>query len=288
MSFLDEMRQVAQELQQLPSPLLFDGSEGFGTRENRVFVVTRVWPGRIGEPGVTPSVSEMEIIPRPDVVNISENETRARYGSGGRYAAGDVDVTDIVPAFSIDGDTWPVKTPVRVATLAALPVSRVGNVLTATANGLINTAGIDDVRDLSVGQPILVKDQGDLTSNGIYTITSTGSAGTPYVLTRRADLDDDADIADGFEVYVEHGTFNGRTRWSMDDLGLTLNTDAIELDRVLCGYTPSQLDPPPGNDARTEHYYRVDGPMGGEYTVVESRFDDPLFYSLTLRRRARP
>lgn len=65
--------------------------------------------------------------------------------------------------------------------------TEVSGVLTANANGAIGTAGVVDGVTAVVGDSVLVSYTGADARNGIYTVTSLGSGGTPWVLTRRID-----------------------------------------------------------------------------------------------------
>lgn len=128
---------------------------------------------------------------------------------------------------AVSGITDP-KESVRVATTNALVATRSGNVLTANANGSINTSGIDSVTTLALNDRVLVKDQGAGADNGIYYITDLGSAGTPYVLTRSTDADSSAEVNPGMYVFVEEGTINADNGWLLiTDAPITLNTTAL-------------------------------------------------------------
>jgi len=116
---------------------------------------------------------------------------------------------------AISGMTW--KDPVRVATVDPLAAGYAAGVLTASANADINTAGIDGITDLAVGEEILVQDQVNAAHNGIYVIDDLGSAGTPFVLTRRADSDEDSEISQT-TIFAQEGTTNA-------DGQFTLTTD---------------------------------------------------------------
>ena len=85
----------------------------------------------------------------------------------------------------------------------------VGATLTATANGAISV----DSSTPSVGQRILVKDQTLGAQNGVYTVTTVGTASTPFVLTRATDYDVSAEMAAGDGFYVISGTLNFNTTW---------------------------------------------------------------------------
>ena len=62
----------------------------------------------------------------------------------------------------------------------------VGATLTKATNGAIGA--IDGVT-VAVGNRVLVKSQTDAKQNGIYTVTTVGDAGTPWVITRATDAD---------------------------------------------------------------------------------------------------
>ena len=103
-----------------------------------------------------------------------------------------------------------VKDSVRVATTGALPAVTNTNgagTITANANGALSIDGVT----LSTNDRVLVKDQGGATShvqNGIYKVTSTGGAGSNFVLTRAPDADTAAELTGGTFFFVEEGTAN--------------------------------------------------------------------------------
>lgn len=118
------------------------------------------------------------------------------------------------------------KAPVRLATAAALPAyTRVGNVITADANGVI--AAIDGVA-LAAGQRILLKDGAAGADNGIYEVTSIGAVGAPFVLTRAGDMALSTDLAPGMEVPVIEGATNNDTTFVLtNDAAPTINSTAL-------------------------------------------------------------
>lgn len=106
----------------------------------------------------------------------------------------------------VTAQTW--KGPVDAATTAALPAltyAAGAGTLTETANAALPA---QDGVTLAVGDDLLVKDQASSFQNGIYTVTALGSAGAPFVLTRRADSDSAAELRDA-AVMVEGGTTQG-------------------------------------------------------------------------------
>jgi len=122
------------------------------------------------------------------------------------------------------------KDNVIAGTTEALPANtRTADVLTADANGEFPT--IDAVAPV-LSQEYLVKDEGGGASHindGIYTLTTLGDVGTPWALTRRADLDN-GDSAAGAFLAVEQGTVNGDgTFRCINNTGTDIvNTDALE------------------------------------------------------------
>jgi hypothetical protein len=123
----------------------------------------------------------------------------------------------------------------RLATTTALAAntynngsSGVGATLTANANGALS---IDSVA-VAVGNRILVKNEATQANNGVYTVTQTGSAGAPYILTRATDFDsagtgvDQIDAGDFFLITA--GTTLANTSWvQQTPLPITVGTTAI-------------------------------------------------------------
>lgn len=99
-----------------------------------------------------------------------------------------------------------VKTPVRVATTAAIALT-----------GLQTIDGVA----LAADDRVLVKDQADQTTNGIYA-ASTG------VWTRTSDAANNYQWAQGVMVLVTQGTANLFTVWVMTAAGpITLGTTSL-------------------------------------------------------------
>jgi hypothetical protein len=126
------------------------------------------------------------------------------------------------------------KGSVRVATAAALPSNtRSSNVLTASANGSINNTGIDSVTDLALNDRILVKNEVTGANNGIFTVTALGDGSNPWTLTRATDADADEEVTGGLSVFVNEGTTNGNTQWTLTtNDAITLNTTALTFTQV--------------------------------------------------------
>lgn len=145
-------------------------------------------------------------------------------GTGTQEAASVAQVEALIAASTSNVADW--KQSVRLATTAALAANtRVSNVLTANANGAMAT--IDGVAP-AVGNRILVKDEVTGANRGIYTVTSLGSAGTPWVLTRATDSDTSAEVTCGLTCLVEEGTANAGKPFILTTANpITLNTTAL-------------------------------------------------------------
>jgi hypothetical protein len=137
-------------------------------------------------------------------------------------------VDNVAAGLSARGSCVTSTTPASNLTAAtyANGTAGVGATLTATANGVIGTIG--GYAGLVVGNRLLVKDQATLSQNGIYTVTSAGSAGTPWVLTRAIDSDNSpvGEVTTGDFTFVQNGTLIG-TQWVISTFAGTLGTDPL-------------------------------------------------------------
>jgi hypothetical protein len=105
----------------------------------------------------------------------------------------------------------------------------VGATLTSTSNGAFPL--IDNVALTTVNgaRGILVKNQTNAAHNGRYNLTTQGTSGTPWVLTRCA-LCDEADEIPGSYIFVTDGDVNSGTGWVQnvsDPATFVVGTDAI-------------------------------------------------------------
>jgi hypothetical protein len=114
-----------------------------------------------------------------------------------------------------------IKDSVRVTTTANLTAtaSGTGAGKTLTNSGTQAALTIDSIV-LVVGNRVLVKDQTTQADNGIYTVTTVGSASTNWVLTRAIDADNSptGEVTPGMFTFVEEGTIG-------QDNGYVLTTD---------------------------------------------------------------
>jgi hypothetical protein len=110
---------------------------------------------------------------------------------------------------AVVGIEW--KPSVRAATTAD------GTLATAFANGQV----IDGVT-LATGNRILIKNQTTGTENGIYTVNATGAP------TRSTDADTNAELTASFAVFVEEGTANADSGYTLTNDGtVTIGTTAL-------------------------------------------------------------
>lgn len=117
------------------------------------------------------------------------------------------------------------KDSCRVATAAALPAyTRTGNVITASAVGVLTVDGIATV----LNNRILVKDGAAGADNGLYFVSTEGTAGVAYVLTRATDADTSAKVTTGMYTFISEGTANADASFVLTtNDAITLNTTAL-------------------------------------------------------------
>ena len=128
---------------------------------------------------------------------------------------------------------------VAASTTAALPAATyangtagVGATLTANANGALPA---QDGVTLTVGQRLLVKNQAAALENGIYVVTTVGTVGTAWVLTRAADQDQAAELTAWAGVRVAAGTTHVGNRWALSGVVTTVGTTAATYVQVGTG-----------------------------------------------------
>jgi hypothetical protein len=102
---------------------------------------------------------------------------------------------------------------------------------TLTNAGVQNPLIIDDI-PVVVNNRVLVKDQATELQNGIYTVTTIGTAGVNWVLTRSADFDSSSQIIRGNSVNVISGTTNELTSWMVTSITGVVGPDAITFARL--------------------------------------------------------
>lgn len=128
-----------------------------------------------------------------------------------------------------------LKEEVRVATTTTLPAftaagSGVGKTLTADAVGILTIDGVNTV----LGDRILVKNENGTAAdvdNGIYEVTTEGTVGVAYVLTRATDADGTpaGEVTQGMFCFVREGTTQENTGWALSTADpITVDTTALQ------------------------------------------------------------
>jgi hypothetical protein len=123
-----------------------------------------------------------------------------------------------------------VKPSVQEATAAALPAntysngaSGVGATLTAVLAGVLTVDGIA----VALGDRVLVQNEAAPANNGIYTVTTLGTVGVAYILTRAVDMNTAASVPGAF-AFTEQGTANAAAGFTVASEGpFTIGTTAI-------------------------------------------------------------
>ena len=94
-----------------------------------------------------------------------------------------------------------------------------GNYLEATAVGILTVDGIATV----LGDRILVKNEVVGARNGIYTVTTEGTGGVKFILTRATDADVSSEVDSGIAMLIQSGTVNA-------DMGYIQTTDSPTIE----------------------------------------------------------
>lgn len=124
-----------------------------------------------------------------------------------------------------------VKPSVKLATIAVLSPANtyangtagVGATLTATGVGILAVDGVNTV----LNDLILVKDEAAALENGIYKVTTEGTAGVAYVLTRIIEMDTTLEFSGGFTFVEAGGTLANNGFVCTNSPAPTVGTTAI-------------------------------------------------------------
>jgi len=103
----------------------------------------------------------------------------------------------------------------------------VGATITAAANGAGYTV---DGHAMQLGERVLYRLNTDAKTNGIYTVTSLGSASTKWVVTRSTDHDNGSwagQVGKGDWVTVDQGTVNAGKTFYINNDGTGINGDIV-------------------------------------------------------------
>lgn len=102
----------------------------------------------------------------------------------------------------------------------------------STAN--ISLSGVQTIDGVAVnsGDRVLVKNQTDATTNGIY--TANGST-----WSRAGDANEPGEVTSGLVVYVEEGTLQGKSRWQLTTpLPITIGSSSLTFGDITAGMAP--------------------------------------------------
>lgn len=172
-----------------------------------------------------------------------------------------VTITAVTPAIT-GGQS---QLAVDVTTAAALPTyvqagAGPGATLTATAVGVLTVDGVATV----LGDRILVKNGAADSDNGIYEVTTEGTAGVAFVLTRATDHDSDTEVTYGDYVMTLNGTVNGGTTFQITTGNpITVDTTAVTwavTGTLTCSATTLAH---PGPSAGLERYALAEATQAG-------------------------
>lgn len=161
--------------------------------------------------------------------NIFDGISGTRNANGARItnAGTPINSNDVATKSYVDSQTTglDVKESVRVATTGNLAAtySGVSQTLTASANGAISIDG----QSLALNDRVLVKNQTTASQNGIYEVSTVGTASTKYVLTRTEDFNTSAEASAGAFTYVEAGTANSGRSFVQTTRNVVLDTSSI-------------------------------------------------------------
>lgn len=131
----------------------------------------------------------------------------------------------------------PIKPTARLATTGVLSPANnytngtagVGATLSATGPGILTVDGIATV----LNDIILVKDEASGLKNGLYTVTTQGTAGVAYVLTRSIGMDTSAEFSGGVIPVKTEGTDNKNTLWMCNNTSApAVGTTAITFTQL--------------------------------------------------------
>lgn len=146
--------------------------------------------------------------------------------------------------FYLEAQGLTAYSAVLVATTVALTVTyangAAGVGATLTNAGAQAALTIDGVLQV-VGNRVLVKNQAAPAQNGIYTVTTVGTASTNWVMTRATDFDQAADVIQYAVVLVNQGTVNAGLLYQETGAGpFTMGTTDI----TFAAYTTQSLTLP--------------------------------------------
>lgn len=230
---------------------------------NGVYSVTAVNPWKLTRRYDADSSSELTAGMEVRVSDGSANLGKTFYISSPAVGASiTVNTTNIVfaervyPAIAYTASPLVVKYATTAA-LAPATVTASGNVLTAGANGALTIDG----QAVALNDAVLVKDEATASRNGVYTLTTLGTASVKWKLTRSpsADAVVAGELEPGREVKVTLGSVNAGKVFYISSPAygatFTLNTTAITFEATTL---PSMMVPVISPDGTKVAYVSAD------------------------------
>ena len=128
------------------------------------------------------------------------------------------------------------KPTAQAASAAALPpniytngAAGVGATLTAAANGVLTVDGYA----VLLGDVLLLKNEAATANNGLYVVTTLGTAAVPYVLTRQVDMDQSTEFGGSFIAVENRGTAWANSLWLCNVINtITVGTTPVTFTQL--------------------------------------------------------
>lgn len=122
-----------------------------------------------------------------------------------------------------------------LATAAVLPntptyangTAGVGATLTAGANSTLTVDGVV----AALNAVVLVKNQASAFQNGVYTVTTAGSGGAAWVLTRATYFDQSAEMVAGSTTFITSGSTNTGSSFTLQAVVTTVGTTSANFNQ---------------------------------------------------------
>ena len=108
--------------------------------------------------------------------------------------------------------------------------------LTASSNGVLTVDGYA----VALNDLVLVKNEVAGANNGLYQVTTLGTASVKYVLTRHVDMDTSAEFGGAFVAVENNGSATANTLWLCNVNAPTVGTTAITFTQLNASTSLSQ------------------------------------------------
>jgi hypothetical protein len=114
----------------------------------------------------------------------------------------------------------------------------VGDTFTVTATGAFS---LDGIAINTIGQRVLIKNQGTAAQNGVYTATVVGTTGISAIFTRALDYDTPSDVNNTGTIPVQSGTVNATTSWLLTSQVTSIGSAGSSLTYAQFSLAPATL-----------------------------------------------